>query len=66
MNPFREGDSFATFRNLEQSVVAEINELQNDYVAKASLAELEQHFVDKGTLDPLTAPRSGRKPWLLL
>lgn len=53
MHPFRNGDTFATFRNLEQSVIAEIDDLQNDYVAKASLAELEQHFVDKGTVEPL-------------
>lgn len=53
MHPFREGDTFATFRNLIDSVVAEINSLDNNYVQKASEAELEKHFIDKVLIEPL-------------
>ncbi len=45
MYPFREGDTFATFRNLIENVKAEINALDNEYVLKASSSELEQYFI---------------------
>lgn len=38
MHPFREGDTSATFGNLQRTIIGEINALQNDYVAKASLS----------------------------
>jgi hypothetical protein len=53
MKPFRDGDTFATFQNLNEKVTAEINALDNEYVLKASPTELEQYFVDKVLLEPL-------------
>lgn len=53
MRPFTNGDTFATFRNLIDSVVSEINSLDNSYVLKASQSELEEHFVDKVLIEPL-------------
>jgi len=53
MYPFSDGDTFATFRNLQETVQREIRELDNEYVLKASPAELEQHFIQKGTIAPL-------------
>lgn len=48
--PFRDGDTFATFRNITEKAKAEIEALENDYVLKASQTELERYFVDKVTL----------------
>lgn len=53
MRPFTNGDTFTTFRNLIDSVVSEINSLDNSYVLKASQSELEEHFVDKVLIEPL-------------
>lgn len=53
MHPFRNGDASATFRNLVDSIVSEINSLDNNYVLKASLSELEEHFLDKVLIEPL-------------
>lgn len=53
MRPFSDGDTFATFRNLEEGIRGEIDGLDNDYVLNASPAELEEHFVSKGTISPL-------------
>ena len=53
MHPFRDGDTFATFRNLVDSIVTEINSLDNNYVLKASETELEKHFIDKVLIEPL-------------
>jgi hypothetical protein len=52
MRPFSGGDTYATFQNLTESIANEIDNLSNEYVLKASVTELEKHFVDKGTLDP--------------
>ena len=38
--PFRDGDTFAAFRNEIEKVTKEIQSLENDYVLKASQAEL--------------------------
>lgn len=51
--PFRDGDTFATFRNLVEKVTQEIQSLDNEYVLKASQTELEQFYVDKVTVQPL-------------
>ena len=53
MHPFRDGDTFTNFRNLVDSVVSEINSLDNNYVLKASQSELEEHFVGKVLIEPL-------------
>lgn len=53
MHPFREGDTFTTFRNMVDTIVSEINSLDNNYVLKASQSELEEHFVGKVLIDPL-------------
>lgn len=51
--PFREGDTFATFQNLVEKTKGEINALENEYVLKASMTELEEYFLDKTTIEPL-------------
>jgi hypothetical protein len=53
IKPFRDGDTFATFKNLVDKTVAEINSLENDYVLKASPTELESYYIDKITIRPL-------------
>lgn len=53
MHPFRDGDTFTTFRNIIDSVSNEIKSLDNEYVLKASEAELEEFFIDKVILEPL-------------
>jgi hypothetical protein len=53
MYPFSEGDTFGTFDNLIEKVIAEINLLDNEYVLKASPTELEQYFVEKALIKPL-------------
>jgi hypothetical protein len=60
MHPFRDGDTFATFRNLVDTVVSEINSLDNNYVLKASQSELEEHFVDKVLIEPLVLHTENR------
>lgn len=52
--PFMDGDTFATFGNLVGKIQAEINSLENEYVLKASVAELERYFFDKAKIEPLT------------
>jgi len=53
MRPFRDGDTFATFRNIVDSVTDEINSLDNEYVLKASQTELEEYFIQKVLIEPL-------------
>ena len=51
--PFRDGDTFATFRNITGKTVAEIESLENNYVLNASPVELEQYYVSQVMLTPL-------------
>ena len=51
--PFRDGDTFGTFRNVADKVTTEIQSLDNEYVLKASQAELEDYCVEKVTVSPL-------------
>ena len=51
--PFREGDTFSTFRNLIEKVTREIDALDNEYILKASSTELENHYVNKVLIEPL-------------
>lgn len=53
IRPFREGDTFATFSKLVETVRQEILSLDNDYVLKASKTELEEFYVDKVRINPL-------------
>ncbi|MFC1782344.1 hypothetical protein ACFL02_02010 [Planctomycetota bacterium] len=53
MYPFRDGDTFATFQKLVDSITSEINSLDNDYVLKASHIELEEYFIEKMLIEPL-------------
>ena len=53
MNPFRDGDTHATFRKLIETIGAEIKGLDNEYVLKASPSELEEYFTRKAVLEPL-------------
>ena len=53
ITPFREGDTFATFRSLIEKVVHEIESLDNEYLLKASATELEDYYVNKVLIEPL-------------
>jgi len=53
IRPFREGDTSATFTTLIENTVAEIDALDNEYVLKASPAELEAYYLDKVTFQPI-------------
>jgi hypothetical protein len=59
IHPFRDGDAHATFSNLRDSTVQEIDGLENDYVLKASPTELEQYYIAKASVTPLTLDGSG-------
>jgi len=52
--PFRDGDTFAAFRSLLERTVREIDSLENEYVLKASPTELEEYYVSKVTVAPLS------------
>ncbi len=52
--PFRDGDTFATFRALIENTVREIESLENEYVLKASPTELEDYYISKVTVTPLS------------
>lgn len=51
--PFRDGDTFSTFRNRIEKATKEIQSLENDYVLKASQAELEDYYIEKILIQPL-------------
>lgn len=51
--PFNDGDTFATFRNIVDKVTQEIQALENEYVLKASLTELENYYIEKVIIHPL-------------
>ena len=53
VHPFHDGDTFATFRDITEKATREIEALENDYVLKASPAELERHYVSQVTVTPL-------------
>jgi len=52
--PFRDGDTFATFRALLERTLREIDSLESEYVLKASPAELEDYYISKVTVTPLS------------
>jgi hypothetical protein len=59
MRPFGEGDAHSTFRLHMDKLKAEIDALDNDYILKASPTELEQHFIEKGYIQPLVLHSDG-------
>ncbi len=52
--PFRDGDTFATFRALLEGTLREIEALESEYVLKASPTELEEYYVSKVSVSPLS------------
>ena len=53
MNPFSKSDSYDTFLDHRKQVVDEIRSLDNEYVLKVALTELEDYYLDKVQIDPL-------------
>lgn len=53
IHPFSNGDTFATFRNVNEKVTQEIQFLENEYILKASQTELEDYYIGKVTIQPL-------------
>ncbi len=53
MHPSREGNTFTKFKNVVETVIREIDSLDNEYVLKASPTELEQYFTEKVLIKPL-------------
>ena len=53
MQPFRDGDTSATFRGIQEAISHEIDGLSNDYVLNAAPTELEEYFIGKGRIDPI-------------
>lgn len=51
--PFKDGDTFATFKNIMEKVTKEIQSLENDYILKASQTELENYYTEKVLIQPL-------------
>lgn len=53
IRPFSHASSYDVFRNHLDQVCQEIDLLENDYVLKASLTELEEYFISKLLIEPL-------------
>jgi len=60
MQPFRNGDSFTTFRAHMQKILSEINSLDNDYVMSSSKVELEEHYISRARIEELELDVEGR------
>ena len=54
IQPFNYGDTHSTFQNITEQTIREIEALENDYVLKASPVELEEYYVSKVKITPLT------------
>jgi hypothetical protein len=52
--PFSNGDTFATFQNIVEKVVQEIRSLNNEYILKASQTELEDYYIEKVSVEPIS------------
>lgn len=57
--PFNTASTYDYFRQREAELVHEIESLENDYVLKASASELEDYFLSKYRLEPLTLDSDG-------
>src|SRR6266852_1748107 len=53
IDPFSEGNTSTVFGAHLSKVLREIDELDTEYVLKASSIELEQHFIEKARIEPL-------------
>jgi len=51
--PFSDVDSHSAFRHHLKNTLREIDALENDYVLRCSVTELEDHFTEKARIDPL-------------
>lgn len=51
--PFRDGDTFGTFRNIIEKAVKEIKSLENEYVLKVSKTELENYYIEQVLINSL-------------
>jgi hypothetical protein len=58
MEPFSEGDAYATFEKMAENIKREISALENEYVLKASRTELEKHFLEKIAVEQLVLKTS--------
>lgn len=58
ISPFRNGDTYSTFRAHMERAIAEIHSLDNEYVLKASGTELEDHYIAKVSIDTLSLDES--------
>lgn len=54
INPFGDGDVHSLFEHHLGQILAEIDALENEYVLKASPSELDEHFIEKAIVVPLT------------
>src|SRR4030042_2950397 len=53
IDPFSDSDTTNAFHNLTERAIKEIQNLENEYVLKASKTELDDHFIDKVIIKPL-------------
>jgi hypothetical protein len=53
IDPFNDGDTFSTFRNILENTKQEIQSLNNEYVIKASQTELEDYYTEKARVESL-------------
>jgi hypothetical protein len=51
---FRDGDTYSAFQSHIAKLTQEIRGLENSYVLRTSPTELEQFYVDKSHIEPLT------------
>ena len=54
IRPFRDGNASSTLRGVVERTVREIETLESDYVLNAALVELEEYYVSKVRIEPLT------------
>lgn len=57
--PFSKASTYDYFRQRDSDLVNEIESLENEYVLKASASELEDYFLSKYLLEPLTLAPDG-------
>jgi hypothetical protein len=57
--PFQGGDTFSLFSHMQNQAMNEIGALENEYVLQASPTELEDYFLDKFVIVPLSIDTAG-------